>query len=363
MTPISYFPMVSIALLQDGTVARFLFLVFLALAGCQSDRPSIPEALRETEIITIDIDALPIRELLPAARIGEASGGSDSWLATPSAMTIAHDSIWIADRKTGSVLAMARVDSTLVHHFGTSGQGPEELDWPTGLFATSDRFFVHEPNARVKIFDRSWRSVETLNIQYVPSAAFSFRDDAWFLPAPTGGSGGLMKCAASIQTTDCTEFLPALFGAGSPMSTHNLTWVASAMGRNDVAAGWLTLPFMVMFDHAGTARRTLVFTGEHERTLQHPWNTSGDIRQSGPFPGFYRTVKMMPDGSIWAVVGLDIVRVAFVDGNVQAQRFRIADHEGTFFSPNDIAVHTDGSLYALSTRRPWLYRYDNVAVD
>ncbi len=353
-------------------LARFILVVGIWLAGCEQPQNSVPDQFSSLARITLDIDEIPIEELKPVFQYGEQpdhnvqagdkvqEGNRPKYLARPGGLVAVGSSIFVTDSNQGAVFELDLTDSTFRWIFGTSGNATEELDYPSGIFYNAKHFFIHEPNHRVKVFDSSWSWVANIDARSIISNQFSIAQGSILMPNVSTEPLLAMKCTQPMSPSECDAFHPRLFEAGSPLQTHNLHFVTQ-LDDGSVAAGYLTLPYVVLYSPTLESQRLIVLGGDHERSLDHPWSGSTESRQTGPFPSFFGFALAQDGNTLWLRIKSDIVIIEIDSGEVKSvRRIRLLtgpDTANKTLPPVSVTYNRDGHLFATSVVYPYIYEY------
>jgi hypothetical protein len=129
---------------------------------------------------------------LKAVEIALPSNPEDAAvLGRPVAMAFGPDRLYIADALDCAVKVFSG-EGRFLRSFGRKGDGPGELDFPSGVAAAGDRIVVADKlNFRIQIFDGEGRPRGGFKLPFAPDRVFALGSDRLLITAnPTGRKKG-----------------------------------------------------------------------------------------------------------------------------------------------------------------------------
>jgi len=254
----------------------------------------------------IDLDAAKVDTLYPDLVIPSdtAAGAKGLFLASPQAMVVMGDSLYICDRLNHCII-VADMRGRLVRAIGRKGQGPGEFVEPVQIAANERYVLVYDHNLRVQVFDHSFHYLSSIPSSYLhlgPKNSLSATREHIFLCADPGDTARVLAYRAEPPFRLVRAFMPRLVPVGGqPLAMNDVTLSASSSGTLCVA--YMCLPWIFVFDSRGRQTATIEFRGRPVAKLEEKI----DARKYGAPAAalvrrFFALVLALPDNSILADV-------------------------------------------------------------
>jgi 6-bladed beta-propeller len=247
--------------------ARYAAIVLIA-AGCLNSGGEIPSDVDLTWTATDSVGVTLVQQVLDTARvlgleevwrIGSLDGDESTQFFSPRDGAFGPSGeIYVLDSGNHRVKVFSEADGSLLHAFGSEGNGPGEFQQQAVSMDLGDgKIVVLDAARRLHTFEPGGELVETLSLtQSFPPGfypgAFRWAGDSWLLSV-----AHLFDPEAGRQVDRQPTRLYSLSIPGGPGDPTGLGWDAGVETESIGAMGWIISPIYQQRPHTyldGTGR-------------------------------------------------------------------------------------------------------------